>query len=107
MQRLALVAGTRLLAGLCGRTNRATHSSLVIGHPSVNGKIYKEHYASVKMSYVSSVLQRSLSFLSHTYVTHSDGVEARIVDGHPTAATHDTAFFLETVLDRRDDGALA
>jgi hypothetical protein len=76
--------------------------SLVVGHPSVDGRIYQEHYASVKLSFLKdTVLQRSLSFVSHTYVTHRHGVEVCIVDGHPTAATHDTAFFQETVLERR------
>lgn len=81
-------------------STRADTITLTVGHPSIDGSIYKEHWARASRSiYKDGKVGQSLIYRSHTYVTMRNGIPVCVVASEPFPDAPDQAFHEEAVLD--------
>lgn len=81
--------------------------TLTVGHPSVDGTIYKEHWASAETSLLrDGNVVHSNSYRNHTYVTVWHGHPVCIVESIPTPGEGDQKFYGKTVLDQKSTALL-
>jgi hypothetical protein len=76
--------------------------TLTVGHPSVDGTMYKEHWASAERSILKDgKVVQSLRYRSHTYVTTWHGAQVCVVESVPGPDGTDREFYEKSVLDQK------
>jgi hypothetical protein len=101
MWKLALPGIMTLVPGLLASQKPDT-ITLVVGHPSVDGRIYKAHWSEARRSVMKDgQVVRSLTYWNHTYTTNRDGVPVCVVESQPMPGGPDPEFYEITVLDAR------
>jgi hypothetical protein len=101
MVKFALLCGMAI--GPCTLAGQATDTiTLSVGHPSVDGRIYKAHWATATITTEKAgKVVRSFTYWNHTYRTQRDGVPVCIVESLPMPDGSDSQFYALTVLDLR------
>lgn len=96
-----------IVAPAVARAQTSDTITLTVGHPSVDGSIYKEHWATATRSLLKDgAVVRTITYRSHTYITRQNGVPVVIVASEPGPETQDRSFRDVTVLDLRTTALL-
>jgi hypothetical protein len=97
---MLFVAGVLTPVGSVRSAQSVDTITLTVGHPSVDGTTYKEHWARASRSIMKDgKVIKSVTYRSHTYVTKRAGVPVVVVASEPYPDGPDQAFREETVLD--------
>jgi hypothetical protein len=103
---VAVLLVSATMTGL-GAAQSADTITLTVGHPSVDGTIYKPHWAAAERSVTKDGhVVSAIKYQSHTYVTEWRGVSVCVVESVPYPNGSDQQFYEITVLDRRTTALL-